>query len=859
MKTIQYSAETERFLQKEDGIYWLSGWCFSRKGGDVSFSVCDERGKILPSSVRWVRRPDVEAFFPDVRVPERCGFELDVPHLERILQNCRILTVRAEADGERVRICRHTVRELQEGRERCRLMSYIDELNRRETDTRVTGWAFGPQGACEIELLDEKGEVLSAPVKRIRRKDIELLYRLEDAGRLGFEITVLPDQVFDNKIRLRYTSGELSREDVIDLERGVQNGRPDLPVTGRVFSAEKLKRAASVLRSEGLQGVLGRLRRREAPAQPVRDPEKEYMDWFLEHRATAQELERQRERQAELPERPLLSVAVPLYNTRPDFLEALLRSVLDQTYPNWELCLADGSTTDETGEVVKRICGDDPRVKYTRLTENMGIAGNTNAAIGMASGDYVCLADHDDLLEPDAFYEIAAAISEDPSADVLYTDEDLTDESGAHFTSPRFKPDFNLDFLRSINYICHIFLVRRNILQEVGGFRKEFDGAQDWDMILRCCEKAGVIRHIPRVLYHWRAHDASTAGNPESKEYAIDAGRRAVQAHFERCGMQAELEYTDIFVLFRPVLQPVQKDRISIIICNKDQADTLSRCVTSILEKSTYDNYEIVIVENNSTQPETFALYDRLCADSPRVKVVRFEGAFNYPAVNRCGVDASEGKYLILLNNDTEVITPDWMERMLAHCQRDDVAAAGAKLLYPDDTVQHCGAVIGLGGFAGHILTGAQSYEAGYFGRLQAVQDISAVTAACMMVSREAWDQTGGMDESFAVALNDMDFCLRIRETGQLIVLDPGVQLYHHESLSRGSEESPEKRERFKNEIRHFRSRWAKVLEAGDPYYSPNLTLLYNDCRVRQSHETVEYADIMAEIMEEDRRRAGGA
>lgn len=855
MNVIQYSIENEFILRKEDGLYRLNGWCFSRKGGEVSVSVRDESGSILPSSAKWVRRPDVEAFFPDEHLPERCGFELSVPHLSAFMQTKKSLTIQAEADGACAKICRRTVRDLREEQERCRLMSCIDEMDRRETEIRVTGWAFGPEGPCEITLLDEKGEPLPAPLKRIRRKDIELIYQMEDTGKLGFELTVDRSLLTGSTFRLRYASGAVNREDVIDSEKGVQNGRPGQSFAQRLLSPEKWRRAAAVLRGEGLQGVLGRFRRREAPAQTVRDPEKEYRDWFREHRVTARVLEQQRELQAELSVRPLLSVAVPLYNTRPEFLEALLRSVLDQSYPNWELCLADGSTTDETGRIVQKICGDDPRVKYQRLTENLGIAGNTNAAISMATGDYICLADHDDLLEPDAFYEIAAAISKDPSIDVLYTDEDLTDESGTRFTSPRFKPDFNLDFLRSINYICHIFLVRSSIFREAGGFRKEYDGAQDWDLILRCCEKADVIYHIPRVLYHWRAHDASTAGNPESKAYAIDAGRRAVQAHFDRCKLPAELEYTDIFVLFRAKLQLRGHDRISVIIPNRDQADTLSRCVDSILEKSSYDNYEIVIVENNSAGPETFALYERLCAEHENIRVVRYEGAFNYPAVNRLGVEAAEGEYLILLNNDTEVITPDWMERMLAQCQRDDVCAVGAKLLYPDDTVQHCGAVIGMGGFAGHILTGAQPWDAGYFGRLQAVQDISAVTAACMMVSRGAWDRTGGMDERFAVALNDMDFCLRLRETGQLIVLDPGVQLYHYESVSRGSEESPEKRERFKGEIRLFRERWKDILEKGDPYYSPNLTVLYNDCRVRQFHETVEYTDIMAEIMEEDRKK----
>ena len=854
MSKILYSVELERFFHKDNEIYWLSGWCFSESGEPVSISVWDERGRNLPVSLRRIRRTDVSEYFPQYQVPAKAGFEVELAGLNDVLRTSRRLLFKASDGSSEQLICRRSKRDLQAARRKCAIASCIDELKKPGGLVKITGWAYGSDGPCDIELLNEDGSSVPCQVRRIRRKDIEQLYRMEDRGDLGFTLTadasLLKGQVF----RVRYTCAKDRRDDILDPERGLLNPMESMGITYSWTSAEKWRQTGALLKRGGLREIVEKLRHHDEP-RPIHNPEQEYETWFAQHRVTEKELQRQREEQNSLACRPKISIAVPLYNTKEIYLRALLQSVQQQSYENWQLCLADGSTSDEPERVVKEICGEDPRVRYERLAENKGIAGNTNAAIAMADGDYIMLADHDDLLEPDALFEIASAVSREPDTDIIYTDEDLTDETGLLFRSPRFKPDFNLDFLRSINYICHIFVVRTDIMKAVGGFRSEYDGAQDWDMILRCCEKAEKIRHIPRVLYHWRAYEESTAGNPESKTYAIDAGRRALEAHFARCGLEAELEYTDIFILFRPVLKLRKRDKISIIICTRDEAATLDKCVTSILEKSTYDNYEIIIVENNSEKEETFALYRELCGRSDRIRVVTFEGAFNYSAVNNFGASFADGEYLLLLNNDTEVITPDWLERMLANCQREDVAAVGAKLLYPDDTVQHCGVVVGLGGFAGHILTGSTRTDPGYFGRLQALQDVSAVTAACVMVSRKSWDEAGGLDETYTIALNDIDFCLRLGKTGQLIVLDPGVELYHYESKSRGFDDSPEKKERFKKEIRRFRERWNDWLEAGDPFYSPNLTLRYNDCRIRQTGETFEKTGVMAEIVDEDQAK----
>ena len=604
-----------------------------------------------------------------------------------------------------------------------------------------------------------------------------------------------------------------------------------------------LKKGWAYLKRNGLRSFLHRL------THVPRGEKIAYKDWFPAHCISEEDLKKQREQTFAL--RPKLSIVIPLYNTHIPYLRALMETIQGQSYENWELCLADGSTNGEAEACLRAEYLQDERIRYRRLEENGGIADNTNAAMAMAEGDYILFCDHDDLLEKDALYEIVRRINERPDTDILYTDEDLTDKTGQAFRMPRFKPDYNPDLLCSINYICHIFVVRRSLADRVGGFRREYDGAQDWDFILRCCEQTKRIEHIPRILYHWRAHEESTAGNPESKRYAVEAGKRAVLDHFRRAGLEAEIEETGIFILFRPLLQVKKREKVSIIICNKDEVPTLKKCVESILEKSSYNNYEIIIVENNSTDPKTFAYYEQLEQRSDRIRVVRYEGAFNYSAVNNFGVRHAAGTYLLLLNNDTEVITPDWIERMLGYCQCSDVGAVGAKLYYPNRLVQHCGVVVGVGGFAGHILTSTNPGDPGYMGRLQAVADISAVTAACMMIRRSVYEEVGGLDEDFRVALNDIDLCMKVREKGYLIVMHPGVELYHYESKSRGLEQTLEKQQRFKTEIRRFRAKWRQILEDGDPYYSPHLTLMYGDCRIRLENE---HFTVIDEIEAEDAR-----
>ena len=548
-----------------------------------------------------------------------------------------------------------------------------------------------------------------------------------------------------------------------------------------------------------------------------------YGPWYEAYVPDEQTLEKQRKQK--FSQSPLISIAVPAYKTPGVFLRQMLDSVRTQTYGNWELCIANASPgEDEMGKILREYAKKDPRIRWMDLKENLGISENTNAAFAMAQGEFVGLLDHDDLLAPNALYEVVKAINETKDVDVVYTDEDkVTADLSEHF-QPHFKPDFNLDLLRSNNYICHFFVVRRSILAQTGGFRKEFDGAQDHDLIFRCTEQAREIAHVPEILYHWRTHRESTADNPASKMYAYDAGKRAIEAHLARMQVQGTVSHTPDYGFFR-VKYPVQgSPLVSVIIPNKDETETLRSCIRSLKENTTYKNFEILIIENNSTTKEIFSYYKELSREE-NIRIFNWKKEFNYSAINNFGARKARGEYLLFLNNDIQVITPDWMEEMLGVCQREEVGAAGVKLIYPDNTIQHAGCVIGIGGIAGHMFVDMPAERSGYLHKASLLQDMSAVTAACMMIKRSVFQKVKGFTEELAVAFNDVDLCLKVRREGYLIVYDPYARLYHMESKTRGAEDSEAKMRRFQTEIEYMRCHWLDILKKGDPYYNKNLSL----------------------------------
>ena len=595
---------------------------------------------------------------------------------------------------------------------------------------------------------------------------------------------------------------------------------------GQIFkrlTPYNIKKGVRYLKHYGVKGFYARLLER------FEEREVEYQEWYEKNKPSEEELARQRKKKWKNP--VVISVLVPAYRTPEVFLKQMMESVLLQTYPYLELCIADGSGTDDSVEnVVKEYQKKDPRVRYRRLEKNEGIAGNTNAAIEMASGEYLALFDHDDLLSPNALFEVASAIEKE-KADVIYTDEDkVTSDLKEHF-QPHFKPDFNPDLLCANNYICHLFVVKRSLALKLGGQDPAYDGAQDYDFIFRYTENAEKIVHVAKILYHWRVHQASTADNPSSKLYAFDAGKRAIEAHLARIGAKAEVSHTKDLGFYRVKYQVQGNPLVSIVIPNKDEKETLKKCLESIWQKTSYSNYEIILVENNSTTQEIRDYYKELDGKE-RVRVVYWDKEFNYSAINNFGISYAKGEYILCLNNDITVISPDWLEELLANCQRPEVGIVGARLYYPDNTIQHAGIVLGMGGCAGSLFVGLARSRGGYLHKAALQQDLSAVTAACFMVKKEVFEKVGGFEEKLAVAFNDVDFCLKVRHAGYLVVYDPYAELYHHESKTRGYENTEAKKRRFQEEIEYMRCHWMPDI-LRDPYYNENLSLKASDYSLR--------------------------
>jgi O-antigen biosynthesis protein len=555
----------------------------------------------------------------------------------------------------------------------------------------------------------------------------------------------------------------------------------------------------------------------------------QYARWIRTHEPKPADLAKQRT--TTFARRPTISVIVPVYNTPPAFIDEMVQSVLAQTYPHWELCLADGaSPAPHVRPVLERYAAEDPRIHVTFLAANDGIAGNTNAALELARGEYVALLDHDDTLAPFALYEVVRAINDRPDADLIYSDEDKLDETGRR-VDPCFKPDWSPDTLRSHNYVCHMLVLRRDLMTRLGGIRPGFDGAQDYDLVLRASEQARRIVHVPQVLYHWRMHPQSTAANTDSKRYLVEAGRRALAEHLERMRTPASVAEGTIPGTYRVVYHLPRQPLVSVLVPNRDAVQMLARCLDSIA-RSSYANYEVLVLENFSEQAETFAYYRQLERQG-NVRIVSWTKPFNYAAVNNYGAAHARGEVLLFLNNDVEAITPDWLEGMVKHALRPEVGAVGAKLLYADDTIQHAGIVVGMGGVAGHVHRLFPRDADGYMHRLRLTHNCAAVTGACLMTRRDVFERVGGFDEAFVLAFNDVDLCLQIQAAGYRVLWTPEAELYHFESKTRGYEDTPEKLARFAREYQLFMAKWEAYLRTGDPYYNPNFRLDRADFALR--------------------------
>lgn len=691
------------------------------------------------------------------------------------------------------------------------MQRFIDSSTVDEEGFEISGW-YIDQGGIALSFADASGEDIPVQIERKDRPDVRKMYpENTEEEVVGFAASYKGD--VPKKIRVQFEDESRYEETAVTLLASpVQKGITAIGTAYRkaLVYYQQFGITATVFRA------VDKLSGREAIS---------YKAWLKRHSPSAGVLKLQREKKFAFS--PKISVVVPLYKTPEAYLTEMIESVRNQSYRNWELCLSDGSGEDSPiAHILKKYEETDERIKVVYNKEQLRISENTNEALKVCTGDYIAFADHDDLLAPNALYECVYLLNKEPSTEIIYTDEDKIDMNGKEHFMPHFKSDFNIDMLCSTNYICHLFVVKRDVYEKAGMLNPEFDGAQDYDFVLRCVEKSEKIRHIPRILYHWRAHKNSTAENPESKNYAFVAGKRAVQAHYDRMKIPAEVEETQYKGIYRSKYRLMDTPLISVIIPNKDHISDLEKCIRSLEEKNGYRNLEMIVVENNSEEEETFTYYKELEQRNPKIKVLFWEEkVFNYPAINNFGAEHASGDYLLFLNNDTEVVNEDCIEELLGYCQRSDVGAVGARLYYDDGTIQHAGVIVGLGGIAGHPFSKAVHEDPGYFGRIIMAQDYSAVTAACMLVKKSVFWQVGGFDEGYAVAFNDVDLCLRIRKAGYLIVYNPYAEMNHYESKSRGYEDTEEKVKRFNSEISLFEKRWKKFLAHGDPYYNPNLTL----------------------------------
>ena len=814
MKNYEFEVMRDWMDLQDKNVYYLQGYLPPQ--ASVKASIGKKNLKLT------LKEEEEAGIFERVKNPDeepRSRVTVTIQLPERLSHREPALMVFVDRGRESFRWFSVSVSEIMKKQEQ--LPFFIEEIYTDivEKSCIIRGWA-ADTSTVNVEVQDERGNKIPCMIRKQKRADVAELYQgCEIDPSCGFyiEASGLNGRYF----RLVMRSASRSAEYRFSLNKAVE-------VQQKI--SRYYEKGLRYLHRYGIRALTQKAikkfkNRNNGPVN--------YQKWYLKKMPGAEELNRQREERFEY--NPKFSIIVPVYKTPETYLKQLIRSLQNQTYENWELCISDGSgASSPIADYLKRAQAEDARIRVCSSEKPLKISDNTNRAMDMAEGEFLAFADHDDLLTADALYECARVLNENRDIDVIYTDEDKISESGRLHFQPNFKPDFNIDLLCSVNYICHLFVVRKSLQREAGIFRHEFDGAQDYDFIFRCVEKTEKIYHIPKILYHWRSHENSTALDPDSKEYAFEAGLRAIQAHYDRMGIDARAYKGEYPGLYRTQYKLDPQPFISILIPNKDHAEDLKRCIDSIETKSAYKNYEYIIIENNSTEEKTFQFYQELEKKNPRVRVVYYKGKFNYSAINNFGAGYAKGEYLWLLNNDTEIINADCIEELVGYCTRDDVGIVGARLYYGDDTIQHAGVVIGFGGIAGHCFVQMPRSATGYCRRIICAQDYSAVTAACMMVKRSVFDEVGGLSEELEVAFNDIDFCMKVRETGKLVVYNPYAELYHYESKSRGLEDTPEKIRRFQREIATFSKKWPDILKNGDPYYNPNLTLESQDFSLKR-------------------------
>lgn len=798
---------------KQHNFFEVYGWCYAQNAELISYEV-KVNGRESLFEIDSIYRSDI---LKELKIKDKeksIGFYIRVDCLEDNVNKFELI---AKTEGHKESLIALSNDEIKEIEDNHFIEFNIDAVTYEKEISMVTafGWTYSIDGKpVKIDILDKNKNVMDISCRKENRSDLIHKHLIqEDQSNCGFLLS------------FKYQEGEtyyiqfVTENDVVTqkLEQTNVAYSSTLSKYIRHINKKNLQKGLAYLKKNGVKKLMYRLR------YGTYVGESDYESWLFAQRVNEKTLNIQRN--THFSYGPKISILVATFNTKEEYLKEMIDTVVNQSYSNWELCIADGSTNDFVEKYVhEHYSSYGDKIKFKKLDQNYGISGNTNKTFEMATGDYITVYDHDDTLELDCFYEIVKALQE-YRYDVLYTDEDKFDDSTKMYNDPNLKPDFSEDLLRSHNYITHLFIVNKKIVDEVGYYNSEFDGSQDYDYIFRCVEKANAVYHIPRVLYHWRMHPESTAQNPESKLYCYDAGKRAIEAHYKRVGVEASVELMPkpLYGFYHTTYSTKDNPLVSILIPNYNHKPILKTCIDSLYNVNTYKNFEIVIVENNSTEKEIFDYYEELKKLHDNIQVVTYKGEFNYSKINNFGMKYTNGDYVLLLNNDTEVISPTALSEMVGCILRSEVGAVGAKLLYEDDTVQHAGVVVGFSGYAGHVNHGINKDDYGYMLRARVNCNYSAVTAACMMVKKSVFNQVGGFDEQFVVACNDVDLCLKICKEKYLVVYNAFALWHHYESKSRGYDDASQaKMWRFNKEVEKFQTKWKDVLINGDPYYNKN-------------------------------------
>lgn len=808
---------------KEQNFFEVYGWCYAQNAELISYEVKVNNKDVL-FEIDSIYRSDV---IKEIKINDKeksIGFYIRVDCLEDNVNKFELIAKTEEHKETIIVLSSDEIKEIEDNHF---IEFNIDAVTYEKEISMVTafGWTYSIDGkVVQIDILDKNKTVMDITCRKENRLDLIHQHLIqEDQSNCGFLLS------------FKYQEGETyyiqfkTENDVVTqkLEQTNVAYSSTLSKYIRHINKKNLQKGLAYLKKNGVKKLMYRLR------YGTYVGESDYESWLFAQRVNEKTLNIQRNTRFSYS--PKISILVATFNTKEEYLKEMIDTVVNQSYSNWELCIADGSTNDFVEKYVyEHYSSYGDKIKFQKLDQNYGISGNTNKAFEMATGDYITVYDHDDTLELDCFFEIVKALQE-YRYDVLYTDEDKFDDSTKMYNDPNLKPDFSEDLLRSHNYITHLFIVNKKIVDEVGYYNSEFDGSQDYDYIFRCVEKANAVYHIPRILYHWRMHPESTAQNPENKMYCYDAGKRAIEAHYKRVGVEATVEFLPkpMYGMYHTIYSTKDNPLVSILIPNYNHKAILKTCIDSLYNVNTYKNFEIVIVENNSTEQEIFDYYKELQSEHDNIQVVTYKGEFNYSRINNFGMKYTNGDYVLLLNNDTEVISPNALSEMVGCILRPEVGAVGAKLLYEDDTVQHAGVVIGFSGYAGHVNHGINKDDYGYMVRARINCNYSAVTAACMMVKKSVFNQVGGFDEQFVVACNDVDLCLKICKEKYLIVYNAFALWHHYESKSRGYDDaSQEKTWRFNKEVEKFQDKWKDVLINGDPFYNSNWNIQYGPFRL---------------------------